>query len=349
MSGGQIPPVVIAEELGEGIEGMGIGEAVVFDFSPNPFQGDMANGYPGLVADQFAELEKVLIGPGVAVTPAGLFFEHFLNLPDQAFISLHGQLNEFKVGLRFGCKINPIRLPARLCTNLYQRVQGLGCGLRRLSLNFITIYSNLINSMRLLFSGISVPSALEYCPAVAQDRFAGTENGYDRRALNLPAGRFLGTIRFRELYGGIIIGKGLLGDFPDSLNFIFDTGCGGLSLDSLTALRLKLMPHPSDFYIRGIAGMRREQLLNGMRLRFGEVALDSITMQVNNYDILTSVYGEQIDGILGYTFFSRYLVRVDYDSCRIDIYSKGPVSYPKGGLSVASATGGVADDGGAAE
>ncbi len=37
-------------------------------------------------------------------------------------------------------------------------------------------------------------------------------------------------------------------------------------------------------------------------------------MEVNNYDILTSVYGEKVDGILGYTFFSRYLIRVDYDS-----------------------------------
>jgi hypothetical protein len=90
MSGGQIPPVVVAEELGESIEGMGIGKAIVFDFSPNPFQGDMADRYPGLVTDQFAELEKVLIGPGVAVAPARLLFEHLLNLPDQAFVSLHG-------------------------------------------------------------------------------------------------------------------------------------------------------------------------------------------------------------------------------------------------------------------
>jgi PDZ domain/Aspartyl protease len=185
--------------------------------------------------------------------------------------------------------------------------------------------------MRLLFSGIVFLLLWGMCPVVAQDRFAGIENEYVDRDLKLPAGRLLGTLRFRELYGGIVIGKGLLGDFPDSLTFIFDTGCGGISLDSLTALRLKLLSSPSDSYIRGIAGMRRERLLNGMRLRFGNVALDSITMEVNNYDILTSVYGEKIDGILGYTFFSRYLVRVDYDSCRIDIYSKGPVSYPKGG------------------
>lgn len=90
MSGGQIPPIVIAEELGEGIEGMGIWQAVVPDFSPNSFEGDVANCYSGLVADQFAELEEVLVGPSIAVAPAGLLFEHLLNLPDQAFVSLHG-------------------------------------------------------------------------------------------------------------------------------------------------------------------------------------------------------------------------------------------------------------------
>ncbi|MDP4245938.1 MAG: aspartyl protease family protein, partial [Bacteroidota bacterium] len=139
------------------------------------------------------------------------------------------------------------------------------------------------------------------------------------------------SIPFRVLIDGIVIGKVRLGDFPDSLNFIFDTGCGGISLDSMTAKRLKLVPHPGSSYIRGIAGTCQEQLLDGMRLRVGTVMLDSLAMQVNNYDILTSVYGEQIDGILGYTFFSRYLVRVDYDRSRIDVYSNGPVNYPKGG------------------
>ncbi|HEV3325575.1 MAG TPA: aspartyl protease family protein [Puia sp.] len=185
--------------------------------------------------------------------------------------------------------------------------------------------------MRLFFCGMLFLMLRDTRPAVAQDKYAFTWNGYDHRAPNLPTDRFLGSIRFRVLIGGIVIGKIRLGDFPDSLNFIFDTGCGGISLDSMTAKRLKLVPHPSSSYIRGIAGMRREELLDGMQLKVGTVILDSIKMQVNNYDILTSVYGEQIDGILGYTFFSRYLVRVDYDSSRIDIYSNGPVNYPKGG------------------
>ncbi|HET6256603.1 MAG TPA: aspartyl protease family protein [Puia sp.] len=185
--------------------------------------------------------------------------------------------------------------------------------------------------MRIFFSAILLLLLLNIRPAVAQDKYANSRNGYDDRVLNLPTDRYLGSIQFRMLIGGIILGKIRLGDFPDSLNFIFDTGCGGMSLDSMTAKRLKLVAQPSELYIRGIAGMRKEQLLNGMQLHFGTITLDSATMQVNNYDILSSIYGEQIDGILGYTFFSHYLVRVDYDSCRIDIYSKGPVKYPKGG------------------
>jgi hypothetical protein len=148
----------------------------------------------------------------------------------------------------------------------------------------------------------------------------------------LPANRHLGTIRFIVLNGGIILGKVKLGDFPDSLNFVFDTGCGGISLDSTTAERLKLVPRISPLTVRGIGGLRQQRLLDGMSLHLGNITLDSLTMQVSNYEILTSVYGEPIDGIIGYTFFSRYLVKVDYDSSRIDIYSKGDVRYPKGGF-----------------
>jgi hypothetical protein len=185
--------------------------------------------------------------------------------------------------------------------------------------------------MRLFLCGILLLFVWNVRPAVAQDKYAFTRNGYHDRAPSLSTDRLLGSIRFRVLIGGIIIGKVRLGDFPDSLNFIFDTGCGGVSLDSMTAQRLNLVPHSSSDSIRGIAGVRQEKLLDGMRLLVGTVTLDRIKMQVNNYDVLSSLYGDHIDGILGYTFFSKYLVRVDYDNSRIDIYSEGPVQYPKGG------------------
>ena|SRR5580692_1473203 len=123
MSGGQIAPIVKAEVLSKCIEGVGIWQAIVPNLSPNSFESDVANRYSGLVADQLAKLEEVLIGPGIAVAPAGLVFKHLLNLPDQAFVSLHA------LGMKV-CKNNRIRLPTRFCTNLYQRVQGLGCRFR---------------------------------------------------------------------------------------------------------------------------------------------------------------------------------------------------------------------------
>lgn len=133
------------------------------------------------------------------------------------------------------------------------------------------------------------------------------------------------------LNGGIVVGKVRLDSFPDSLNFIFDTGCGGVSLDSTTAVRYHLKPRASSLFIRGIGGELPQRLLEGRSLSVGGITLDSLTMQVNDYDLLSSVYGIKVDGIAGYSFYSRYVVRIDYDSSMMYIYTKGPVKYPKGG------------------
>jgi PDZ domain/Aspartyl protease len=162
-------------------------------------------------------------------------------------------------------------------------------------------------------------------PAVAQD-------GDGVQGSGIPADRYLTTIRFRMLIGGIILGKVQMGNFPDSLNFIFDTGCGGVSLDSTTAERFKLVPKQSTAVIRGIAGVRQQRLLEDVQLRVGKINIDSLTLHVCNFDLLSSIYGEPIDGIIGYTFFSRYTVRIDYDSLKMDVYTAGPVQYPEGGF-----------------
>ncbi len=123
--------------------------------------------------------------------------------------------------------------------------------LRDLVKYFITIFSNQTNLMRLFFCGILFLLVWNIRPAFAQDRYASAQNGYVDRAPNLPTDRFLGSIRFRVLIDGIVIGKVRLGDFPDSLNFIFDTGCGGMSLDSMTAQRLKSDPRMPALPISG--------------------------------------------------------------------------------------------------
>ena len=122
-----------------------------------------------------------------------------------------------------------------------------------------------------------------------------------------------------------------LQDFPDTLNLILDTGSGGISIDSTTSLRLKLKPVPSDKTILGIAGIRQVKFLYNQTLHLPGLSVDSLDFHVNDYDILSSVYGDKVDGIIGFSFFSRYIINVDYDSLKVYIYSKGSFKYPKGG------------------
>src|SRR4029077_2567236 len=59
---------------------------------------------------------------------------------------------------------------------------------------------------------------------------------------------------------------------------------------------------------------------------------DSFDLTVTDYDLLSSVYGEKIDGILGNNFFSRFIVKINYDSSKLYVYSKGYMKYPKRGF-----------------
>lgn len=147
-----------------------------------------------------------------------------------------------------------------------------------------------------------------------------------------PPARLLTSFRFKLLTGGIITLKAKLGEYPDSLNFILDTGSGGISLDSVTCNELKLKTVPSDRTIRGIAGVKQVQFAYNQVLHLPGLSVDSLNFHINDYDILTSAYGEKIDGIIGFSVLSRFIVRVDYDSSKIHIYSRGTYKYPRGGF-----------------
>jgi hypothetical protein len=144
--------------------------------------------------------------------------------------------------------------------------------------------------------------------------------------------RFITRLDFIQLTGGIVLLPARLDGFPDTLNFILDTGSGGISLDSLTAAYFGLKPTPSNRTIRGIAGMRQVSFLNNHKLQFPDLTIDSLNFHINDYSILTSVYGERIDGIIGYSVLSRYILKVDYDSSRIEFWTKGSMRYPRGGF-----------------
>jgi hypothetical protein len=146
-----------------------------------------------------------------------------------------------------------------------------------------------------------------------------------------PPSRLLTRVPFRQLTGGVIILHARLDEFPDTLNFILDTGSSGISLDSTTASYFELTPEPSERSIRGIAGIRKVSFLYDRTLHFPNLPVDSLDFHVNDYSILTAVYGLRVDGIIGYSFLSRYIVEINYDSLYMDVRSIGMLRYPKGG------------------
>jgi hypothetical protein len=129
--------------------------------------------------------------------------------------------------------------------------------------------------------------------------------------------RLLTRISFTQLTGGVVILKALLGNFPDTLNFILEW--------------LKLKPIATERTIRGIAGIRKVSFLFNQQLKFPGLTIDSLDFHINDYSILTAVYGEQIDGIIGFAVLNRFIVKIDYDYFTIDFLSKGTIRYPRGG------------------
>lgn len=136
---------------------------------------------------------------------------------------------------------------------------------------------------------------------------------------------------FRQLSGGVVLVQAKFDTISQDLNFIFDTGSGAISLDSSTTGEFNIPHTPSGRTINGIAGIRDVDYATNKSLVFPGLKVDSLDFYINDYDILSSVYGLKIDGIIGYSFFSRYIVKVDFDSLVVEVYSPGTIKYPRNG------------------
>jgi hypothetical protein len=146
-----------------------------------------------------------------------------------------------------------------------------------------------------------------------------------------PPARSLTSFRFTLLSGGIVIVKATLDDFKDSLNFVLDTGSGGISLDSSVCVFYNLLKVNSERVVRGIAGMRYVQFTNDHTLHLPGLTVRDLDFHINDYDILTTAYGMPIHGIIGFSFLRRYIVKLDYDEMMIEVMHPGFIKYPRGG------------------
>jgi Aspartyl protease/PDZ domain len=148
---------------------------------------------------------------------------------------------------------------------------------------------------------------------------------------DMPPAKLLTSFKFEQLTGGIVILHATLDQFGDTLNFILDTGSGGISLDTLTASYYKLKIEPSEKTVKGIGGIRPLTFYRGGTLHFKGLDVDGLDFHINDYQILTEVYGLRLDGIIGYSFLRRYIVAIDYDKQMLSVYAPGKFKYSRTG------------------
>ncbi|MEO6540832.1 MAG: aspartyl protease family protein [Ferruginibacter sp.] len=146
--------------------------------------------------------------------------------------------------------------------------------------------------------------------------------------------KFITRFPFKQFSGGVMVLQAQFGNIPDTLNFILDTGSGGISLDSSTCAEFNIPIIPTDTSITGIGGIRKVSFAFDKSLTLPGLKIDHLNFHVNNYEVLSSVYGEKVDGIIGYSFFSRYIVKINFDSSVIEVYSPGRIDYEKGGTTL---------------
>jgi hypothetical protein len=146
-----------------------------------------------------------------------------------------------------------------------------------------------------------------------------------------PQSKFITRFPFHQYSGGVMIVHALLNDIPDTLNFILDTGSGGISLDSTTCEIFKIKSSFSDTIVTGMGSAHKVKFAYDQQLRFPGLTMNDMDFHINNYEVLTSVYGEKIDGIIGYSFFRKYIVKINFDSLNIEVFSPGEIKYPRAG------------------
>jgi len=141
----------------------------------------------------------------------------------------------------------------------------------------------------------------------------------------------LTVVPFTTLSSGIIVLRARLNDIADTLNFLLDTGSGGVSLDSSTVSYYHLHVSPSERIIRGIGSIRRVNYVFDQTLNLPNLKVKNLNFHINDYELLSSVYGVRINGVIGFSFLNRYIVKVDYDNNLLKILSPGKMKYPKNG------------------
>jgi hypothetical protein len=141
----------------------------------------------------------------------------------------------------------------------------------------------------------------------------------------------IACIGFQQLDGGVPLIVCRLSGIDDTLRFILDSGSGGVSLDSAFCAQHQFIPAAADSNISGIGGTVGVDYLFEKSLIIGSYKTRPMNFHIYDYSQLSAVYGEKIDGVLGFPFISQFLIYIDNDLLQMEFYPPQKIKYPKNG------------------
>lgn len=100
----------------------------------------------------------------------------------------------------------------------------------------------------------------------------------------------------------------------DSLNFIFDTGATGGTIDSLTAEKAGISQlNRKTVSVAGSGGVKNYTMAENQSLRFKNLEVNNVNFVLADLNSLSADLGTKLDGIVGYEILNQYITKIDFD------------------------------------
>ncbi len=121
-----------------------------------------------------------------------------------------------------------------------------------------------------------------------------------------------------------------INDSP-SMNFMFDSGAGGILINKHFSDSIGLEA-ASERINTGAVGTHVVSILKGNTIKLGDAQINNINMMrdENEFEELDS--GEEIAGIIGFHILSRFVVKIDYDTSELILYNRSNYVYEGDGI-----------------
>lgn len=116
----------------------------------------------------------------------------------------------------------------------------------------------------------------------------------------------------------------------DDLQFVFDTGAGGTSINSRVAEALKLTSSKTKVS-KGASGEFQLNIIKNNLITLNDISIKKVSLASAPLLHLEKVIGENIDGIIGYDLLKKYVVKINYDTSEIELYTSRGYKYTGNG------------------